>query len=107
MARTTQRNVVIKISLVVTVDVSPLDYPWLKAVFATFRARVWNTFLAPNPLMKSPITNLLSFPSIIELVAYLKSLRNSPLFWSFAPRLEGTCVTHTDNYSYKFGILQV
>ncbi len=79
MTRTTHCNKIINIPSVFTIYISPLYFTRLRTFLTTQATLSWFTFLTTNPLMKSTITDTLSFPSVIFITRYFFGLPNSPV----------------------------
>ncbi len=68
MTRTTQSNKIIQVSPVFTIHISPLNYTRSFAFKKTLRTLARISFLSSYPLVKSSVTNFLTFPFWMSII---------------------------------------
>jgi hypothetical protein len=100
MTGDTQRNKVISISPIFAINVGPLYESWSIVRNATLLARGWFTKCSHDPLMESPVTNVISFPAWMFRTQDFQPLRLCPFTWSLVAGIESRC----SSVLYKFFI---
>ena len=88
MTTDTERYKISQISSIFSINVSPLDKS--RSFICSIAMRTLCRFaqIPSNPLVKSPITNFFSFPSVIFFTRNFFSLTPSPFLRSFITRLK-------------------
>jgi len=95
-------------SSVLTVYIGPLYKLWSFVLLSAKRALDRFALPSSNPLMETPVTNILPLPSIVSVVRDFHSLGLSPLYRSFVSLNKPSLfVSHGLYYSYKFGNIQL
>ena len=80
MTRSTKRNKIIKISMILSINISPLDYFRFFTYHTTIRTISWFAFISSYPLMKTTITNFFTFPIRMSLI-FEKFCNFLIMFW--------------------------
>jgi hypothetical protein len=66
MTRTTQRNIISQVSLVKTVNVSPLNYSWFITFLFALDTYFRHSKVPSKPVMQSTVRCVTAFPSVMR-----------------------------------------